>query len=249
MKNIGLGIRWIKGVPLYKKSIFSHNSNKNTSIPLRFHFRKNSWFSTKLFGNFQDSFQIFNGLILPIFHDFPWKIIKKYNFKKSKTMEIWCQKFFWIPFRKSFSKSKSKFHDQKNRFFQGKLRKKLTKKTGQPFGDTHDGDLYKFSECIKNDRKALELWGFGFWNFTCMKDHWRFPNYKFKTFSKIGISHLKEIWPHIWADVVETSRFSTKFNDFVKIMKINDWKNDQLFEKIFKEFSEKSFDFLSNFFS
>ena len=50
-------------------------------------------------------------------------------------------------------------------------------------------------------------------------------------------------------DEVETSRFLTKFNDFVKIMKINDLKNDQLFEKIFKEFSEKSFDFLSNFFS
>ena len=32
-------------------------------------------------------------------------------------------------------------------------------------------------------------------------------------------------------------------------MKIIDLKNDQLFEKIFKEFSEKSFDFLSNFFS
>ena len=113
----------------------------------------------------------------------------------------------------------------------------------------HDTTRYKFSECIKNDRKALELWGFGFWNFTCMKDHWRFPNYKFKTFTKIGISHLKEIWPIAMPDEVETSRFLTKFNDFVKIMKINDLKNDHLFEKIFKEFSEKSFDFLSNFFS
>ena len=54
MKNIGLWIRWIKGVPLYKKSIFSHNSNKNTSIPLRFHFRKNPWFSTNCFGNCED---------------------------------------------------------------------------------------------------------------------------------------------------------------------------------------------------
>ena len=114
--------------------------------------------------------------------------------------------------------------------------------------ETHDVSRYKFSESIKNDRKALELWGFGFWNFTCIRVHWRFPNYKFKIFSKNGISHLKEIWPHIWADVVETSRFSTKFNDFVKIMKIKDLKNDQILQIFFEKFYEKSFIFLSNFF-
>ena len=114
---------------------------------------------------------------------------------------------------------------------------------------SHDETHYKFSEGIKNDRKALELWGFRFWNFTCINVHWMFPNYKFETYSKIGIPHLKEIWRHKIADEAETSRFSTKFNDFFQIMRINDIKNLQLFEKILREFSEKSFDFLSNFFS
>ena len=44
MKNFGLEIWSIKGVPLYKKSCFSHNLNEKTWIPLRFGFLKNPWF-------------------------------------------------------------------------------------------------------------------------------------------------------------------------------------------------------------
>ena len=70
MKNVGLWIRSIKGVPLYKKSMFSHNSNKNPSIPLRFHFGKNPWFSTKFIGDCQDSPNLF-WFVFPLFYDFP----------------------------------------------------------------------------------------------------------------------------------------------------------------------------------
>ena len=59
MKNVGLWIRSIKGVPLYKKSIFSHNFNKNPSIPLRFHFGKNPWFSPKFSQTFSMKIQDF----------------------------------------------------------------------------------------------------------------------------------------------------------------------------------------------
>ena len=90
---------------------------------------------------------------------------KMYNFKKmtkskSKSKSKSIQKSE-NPVSKVLSDSLLKFNFNfqiqilcpKKSNFQGKLRKK----TGQTFGDTHDGNYYKFSESIKNDRKALEL--------------------------------------------------------------------------------------------
>ena len=196
MKTFGLSNRWIKGVPLYKKSTFSHNSNKNTSIPLRSHFRKNPWFSTKVVGKSQNSFQIFNGFFFPFFMIFFEKWPKSTISKKSKCQNQFknqrnlVSKVLLDSLPNIIFKVQIQISRPKKSIFQGKL----TKKNGATLrGYSHDEDRHKFSECIKNDRKALELWGFGFWNFTCMKNHWRFPNYKLKIFSKYGISHSKEI--------------------------------------------------------
>ena len=113
-----------KGYPFTKNQLFLIILIKIHQYPWNFISEKNDDFQR----NFSENLMILSKFSMdfsfPFFMIFLEKMTKKYIFKKikkikinSKTMEISCQKFFWIPFQKSISKSKSKFHDQKNRFF------------------------------------------------------------------------------------------------------------------------------------